>query len=108
MSDLRQALQDYLAVRRALGFKLARADQRLSGFIGFLEQPGRPHGHHRAGARLVVPPPGAHPGVVASAADPGPRFREVPAHPGPGHRGATGRAAALRVLPGHALPVFRR
>ena len=40
MSELRQALQDYLAVRRALGFKLARADQRLSGFIGYLEQAG--------------------------------------------------------------------
>jgi len=61
MSELRQALQDYLAVRRALGFKLARADQRLSGFIGYLEQ---------AGARTVTTelalawscqPPGGHP-----------------------------------------------
>ena len=42
MSELRQALQDYLAVRRALGFKLARADQRLSGFR-------RPGGRRRSG-----------------------------------------------------------
>jgi len=40
MSELRQALQDYLTIRRALGFKLDRADQRLSGFISYLEQAG--------------------------------------------------------------------
>jgi integrase/recombinase XerD len=61
MSELRQALQDYLTVRRALGFKLDRAGQRLSGFIDYLEQ---------AGARTVTielalawshQPPDGHP-----------------------------------------------
>ena len=40
MTSLRQALSDYLRVRRRLGFKL-KADQRLlENFVGFLEQAG--------------------------------------------------------------------
>lgn len=37
---LRAALADYLAVRRALGFKLARNELLLEQFIGFCEQAG--------------------------------------------------------------------
>ena len=37
MTDLRAAVIDYLAFRRALGFKLDRADQLLNSFIEFLE-----------------------------------------------------------------------
>jgi integrase/recombinase XerD len=40
MTTLRQALADYLRIRRGLGFKL-KADQRiLENFVGFLEQAG--------------------------------------------------------------------
>lgn len=38
MSTLRQALADYLSVRRALGFKLDRAEKLLDQFITYLEQ----------------------------------------------------------------------
>lgn len=38
MSPLRQALEDYLALRRAMGFKLDRAEKLLSQFVGYLEQ----------------------------------------------------------------------
>ena len=40
MTDLRQALADYLRIRRRLGFKLT-ADQRLlENFVAFLERAG--------------------------------------------------------------------
>jgi len=38
VSQLRQAAEDYLGMRRALGFKLETQGQLLIGFVGFLEQ----------------------------------------------------------------------
>jgi integrase/recombinase XerD len=40
MSDLRAELARYLAIRRALGFKLARAELLLAQFLGYLETIG--------------------------------------------------------------------
>lgn len=40
MSTLRQALADYLAVRRALGFKLARDEKLLTQFLTYLQTQG--------------------------------------------------------------------
>jgi integrase len=40
MSPLRQALAGYLAVRRALGYKLARPEKLLAQFIAYLEDQG--------------------------------------------------------------------
>lgn len=37
MSGLRHSLQDYLALRRGLGFKLHAAGQRLQNFVSFME-----------------------------------------------------------------------
>jgi len=37
---LRQSVADYLAVRRALGYKLARPEKLLGQFISYLEQAG--------------------------------------------------------------------
>lgn len=37
-APLRRALQDYLTVRRALGFKLENAGRLLAQFVGYLEQ----------------------------------------------------------------------
>jgi integrase/recombinase XerD len=42
MSDLHQAVQEYLAVRRALGFKLEREGQLLDDFAGFCARRGEP------------------------------------------------------------------
>ncbi|MDA8385321.1 MAG: tyrosine-type recombinase/integrase [Actinomycetota bacterium] len=38
MSILRQSLQDYLSVRRSLGFKLERVSHLLPDFVGFMER----------------------------------------------------------------------
>ena len=38
MNTLRQAVQEYLAMRRSLGFKLQRAGAALLEFVNFMEQ----------------------------------------------------------------------
>ena len=43
MSPLRQSLRDYLAVRRALGFKLNRAEKLLEQFVTYVEERGERH-----------------------------------------------------------------
>ena len=43
MSDLRQAVGDYLAMRRALGFSLAREGRWLMDFVDYLERAGSAH-----------------------------------------------------------------
>jgi integrase/recombinase XerD len=43
MSDLRPAISDYLALRRALGNKLAGYEDRLEQFVSFLERKGASH-----------------------------------------------------------------
>lgn len=45
MSDLARALEDYLAVRRAVGFKLKAEERMLVDFVGYAE---------RVGARVVT------------------------------------------------------
>ena len=42
MSDLRDALEKYLAIRRALGFDLSSLERVLKGFVGYMEQQGEP------------------------------------------------------------------
>ena len=41
MKSLHASVQDYLAMRRALGFKLQRHEAHLLSFVGFMQ-------HHRA------------------------------------------------------------
>jgi hypothetical protein len=43
MSALREALADYFSVRRALGFKLYRAEKLLNQFLTFVEDRGEDH-----------------------------------------------------------------
>lgn len=43
MSPLRHALLDYLALRRALGYKLQRAEKLLAQFLTYVEAHGEPH-----------------------------------------------------------------
>ncbi len=43
MNALRKALADYFAVRRALGYKLVRAEKLLAQFLTFVEDRGEDH-----------------------------------------------------------------
>ncbi|HEX9518197.1 MAG TPA: tyrosine-type recombinase/integrase [Streptosporangiaceae bacterium] len=42
MSELRIALRDYLALRRALGYQLKQTEWLLGGFVSYLEEHGEP------------------------------------------------------------------
>ena len=43
MSPLHQALEDYLAMRRALGYKLQREGKVLPQFLDFIKERGEQH-----------------------------------------------------------------
>lgn len=43
MSDLRQALADYLTMRRALGYRMDKAERLVGQFVSFAEDRGEPH-----------------------------------------------------------------
>ena len=84
MTDLRQALTDYLAMRRAMGSRLARAEKLLAQFLTYLEERGQTRLRivercclgdrtDRRGSELVGTSPGR-----------GPRLRDLSAHDRPG------------------------
>lgn len=58
MNALRKALADYFAVRRALGFKLYRAEKLLGQFLTFVEDRGEDHLTTEAALAWATPPQG--------------------------------------------------
>ncbi len=65
MSELQQALDDYLKTRRALGFGLESAERRLRNFVGFLEEQGAPHITTLLALRWARQPAGGEPATWA-------------------------------------------
>lgn len=66
MSDLHQAVEDYIMVRRALGAKLERHPRLLENFAAYLEAAGaRTVTTELALAWAWLPGPGAHPAYVS-------------------------------------------
>jgi integrase len=61
MNALRQALADYLAVRRALGYRLARAEKLLAQFLAFVEDRSEEHLTIEAALAWATAPVGADP-----------------------------------------------
>jgi site-specific recombinase XerD len=59
MNDLRQALADYLALRRALGYKLIEDGNVLEQFLTFVEQAGAEHITTELAVRWVTRSPKA-------------------------------------------------
>lgn len=59
--NLRAALAEYLAVRRSLGFKLARDGLLLQQFTGFCQQAGAQRVTSELALAWVTSPPGASP-----------------------------------------------
>ena len=43
MNALRQALSDYLVVRRSMGYKLKREEKLLAQYLNYLEERGQRH-----------------------------------------------------------------
>jgi integrase len=61
MSALRQALADYLSVRRILGYRLVRAEKLLAQFLTFVEQRGEEHLTIEAAIAWATAPANADP-----------------------------------------------
>lgn len=61
MNVLRQALADYLAVRRVLGYRLARAEKLLAQFLAFVEDRGEEHLTIETALAWATAPTGADP-----------------------------------------------
>jgi integrase/recombinase XerD len=61
MTRLREGLEDYLSLRRGLGFKLERPGQLLADFVGFLEQAGAPTVTTALALTWATAPAGADP-----------------------------------------------
>lgn len=61
MTALRSAVDDYLTIRRRLGFQLERAGQLLPDFVSYLEQAGAEHITSDLALSWATLPAGAHP-----------------------------------------------
>lgn len=59
MSALRQALADYLAMRRALGYTLVRSEKLLAQFLTYLEAQGEDHLTTKTALTWAMLPAGA-------------------------------------------------
>ena len=66
MSTLRQALADYLAVRRVLGYRLVRAEKLLAQFLAYLETRGESRLTIEAALAWATLPGGADRGWVSA------------------------------------------
>ena len=58
MTVLRQALADYLTIRRAMGYRLARAEKLLGQFLTYLEERGKTRLNTRTALAWATLPPG--------------------------------------------------
>jgi integrase/recombinase XerD len=72
---LRDALEDYLALRRALGFRLKTAGRLLGQFVGYLEARGASTITTEDALAWAILPPGASQAWQAAAGTLRPRFR---------------------------------
>ena len=79
MSALAEHAQDYLQVRRALGFKLVGEGRLLAEFVAFAEAAGQRDDHHRDRAGLGAAAAQRQPQLSVAAAASGPRVRALPA-----------------------------
>ena len=79
MNALQRRREDYLRIRRAIGFKLEKGDRLRSQFVDYLERVGRRDDHRRARVAVgdAARPP--QPGLPGQATARGARVRAVPA-----------------------------
>ena len=66
MSTLRQAAEQYLQLRRDLGYKLRETGRRLEDFVAFAERKGAPHVTTDLALRWAQQPAGVQPATWAS------------------------------------------
>jgi integrase/recombinase XerD len=61
MKTLREAAQEYLRMRRGLGFKLRHDERRLKRFVAFMEQQNASHITSELALKWAMQPAGAQP-----------------------------------------------
>ena len=75
MSPLREALADYLRLRRRLGFEMPQDGRLLEGFVEFLERAGAERITTELALEWARLPAGAHPHRCLLYTSPSPRDR---------------------------------
>ena len=107
VSALRARAEEYLAMRRALGFKLESHGPRPDELRPVLRGPRRRHGDHGSGGGVGDPTAGEQRrGLPGPPARRGADLRPPPAGAGSGHRGPARGRAGPPPAPGPALPLL--
>ena len=88
MTALAQALDDYLAIRRALGFKLERAEKLLAQFLAYLDERGADTVTTELALAWATLPARRRPSWWAHRLSVVRGFAALPAHARPRDRGA--------------------
>jgi uncharacterized protein YdiU (UPF0061 family) len=65
MRSLRQAAQDYIGMRRHLGFKMQHEERRLKRFVSFMEQHNASYITTKLALKWATEPVGAQPATWA-------------------------------------------
>ena len=102
---LEEHVDDYLRLRRALGFKLERHGQILPQLVAYLEAAGASTVTQRAGDLLGAAAGGRAPQVLGGQAGGRARVCRLPADDRPGDRGPAGRVFAVRYQRPTPVPV---
>ncbi len=79
MTLLRQALTDYLTMRRALGYQLARAEKLLGQFLAYVEDFGETRVRTDTALAWATQPTGTNPSGGLSASHRSARVCRTPA-----------------------------
>lgn len=108
MTDLRQAVDDYLRLRRSLGHQMAEAAYLLPDFVSFMGRPRRTDRDRRRRTGVDEEPRarGGHDGQPSTDHRRS-RVRPLSERDRPGNRGATAGTGALQPAPGPDLPLLR-
>ena len=100
MSTLREASEQYLQLRRDLGYKLRGAGRLLQNFVAFAEREGASHVTTDLALRWAQQPVGRPAGDLGFAPPGGAPFRRLAQRLGSTHGSAARRPAALPLSSG--------
>jgi integrase/recombinase XerD len=97
MNSLDLALNEYIAIRRALGFELREVAGCLRNFVAFLKIEGASYITRELALRWAIQPAEAQPSAWAWAFGYGPAFRRVAQCEGTANRDPASRSSSSSV-----------
>ena len=107
MKPLREAIQDYLSLRRSLGFKLVEAGVELTRFADFMERQSASQVTTPLALAWAQQKTSVDPINWAKRHEPHPLFRAPSQRHRPANRDPSGEPIALPPSPGSALHLLR-